>query len=316
MQDSEPKGSSIPARERATIVRIVRELRKTFRTCLPLGLAGLTLLVTPVAARPVASELRRELMLASGPHAPADAPDVALSIPAGFDAAAPLELVVYLHGFEGCARALLNASPISCRASEARTEGWDLAGLHQRAGTNSVLLIPQLAYRTRDAHHHRFATPGAFDALLTEVLSALAEAVGGRSLADVHGVTLVAHSAGYGAVVPILQDRTRKAPVRNVVMLDALYAGWDALAAWYERTPDARIVSLHTAQAQTVHGNAQLARLLHVTEHGLVRADTLRAAVAKERVLIARVDTAHRAVPQVHLAAVLAGLLRAPPTSP
>jgi hypothetical protein len=269
-------------------------------------LLALLLLVCAAVAQ-AAPEL--ELKLATGPHAPGDAPDVVAHVSPAVGAEGPLELVVFLHGFDCCARSLLSPVPVPCRTGEPPHRAWDLAGIHERSGSRSVLVVPQLAYRARDAHHHRFAARGSFDRMATELLARL----GRHSLAEVKSVTLVAHSGGYGAVVPILRDETRQLKVETVVMLDALYAGWDVLADWFRTTPGARLLSLHTAQKQTVHGNEQLAALLR--EHHPKRAldGPLDAAVAASPLLIARVKTAHGAIPGAHLADILRGLSRPRP---
>jgi pimeloyl-ACP methyl ester carboxylesterase len=265
-----------------------------------LSLAALLLVCAAVAQ--AAPQL--EMKLSTGPHPPGDAPDVVAHVSSKVGAREPLELVVFLHGFDCCARSLASAVPVPCAAGERPHRAWDLAGIHERSGSRSVLVVPQLAYRARDAHHHRFAERGSFDRMVSELLARL----GRHSLAEVKTVTLVAHSGGYGAVVPILRDETRTLKIETVVMLDALYAGWDVLAAWFRATPGARLVSLHTAQKQTVQGNEQLAGLLR--DHRPQRSldGSLDAAVASSPLLIARVKTAHGAIPGAHLADILRGL--------
>lgn len=256
----------------------------------------------------------REVRLSEGPHAPTGAPDVVVHIPDGYDNGRPLELVIFLHGFDCCARALVASAPIACRTGEAPTSRtWSLGEVLERARTNAILVVPQLAYRARTSQNHRFTKHGAFERMLRELLEqSLSDVVGKRTLNDVSSITLVAHSGGYGALVSILRDPKRTLAIQHVVMLDALYAGWDALADWYEREPNARLVSLHTSQRQTVQGNEKLLALLRVHKPARDLTPSLAASVRTHRLVIARVKTAHGLMPQAHLADVLEGLLGVP----
>jgi hypothetical protein len=249
-----------------------------------------------------------ELALSSGPHPPADAPDVVAHVPHGFDAAQPLEVVVFLHGFDCCARSLMASTPTPCRTGEAPHRAWDLAGIHEQASKNSILLVPQLAYLARTARGHRFTSSGAFDRMLDDSLGQLL----GSTRPGLRSVTLVAHSGGYGAAVPILRDRTRKAPVLHVVLLDALYAGADVFAAWALEQPQARLVSLHTAQPETTQQNELMARRLHSRDVWRDVTGSLSEAVHAHPLVVARVKTPHGDVPARHLADILRGLPLAP----
>jgi hypothetical protein len=273
------------------------------------SLAALVIAVAALAH--AASGQLVELRLSTGPHPPSDAPDVVAHVSSRLDVQKPLELVVFLHGFDCCVRSLVSPEPVPCGRGEPANKAWDLAGIHERSGSPSIFVVPQLAYRARDAHHHRFAERGSFDRMIAELLSGPLAGLG-KGLSDVKHVTLVAHSGGYGAVVPILRDDTRKLKVDRVVMLDALYAGWDVLAEWFRTTPGARLVSLHTAQQQTVRGNALLAQLLRDEHPQRAITGSLDEAVARSPLLIAPVKTAHAEIPRAHLEDVLRGLARSP----
>jgi hypothetical protein len=279
----------------------------THRLALAIALA-----LTCAAIAHAAPARVHELRLSTGPHPPGDAPDVVAHVASRLDATRPLELVVFLHGFDCCARSLVGSEPVACRSGEPPHRAWDLAAIHERSGAGSILVVPQLAYKARTSQGHRFTRRGSFDAMVGELLAGpLRAELGPKTLADVRGVTLVAHSGGYGALVPILRDETRQLKVHSVVMLDALYAGWSELAHWLLATPDARLVSLHTAQADTVQGNENLARLVRERAPQRELHGSVEDSVAAAPVLIARVKTAHGAIPGVHLADVLRGLSRA-----
>jgi hypothetical protein len=254
-----------------------------------------------------------ELRLSEGAHPPGDAPDVVAHVPADFDRKKPIDVVVFLHGFDCCARSLVATQATPCRTGEPPHRGWDLKNLHDAARTNTLLVVPQLAYLARTSGHHRYTRHGAFDRMLDEVLARVFIGTDRIPTAnDVHAVTLVAHSGGYGALVPILRDPDRKVRVQTVVLLDALYAGTDVIASWALKEPEARIVSLHTSQAQTCRENALLKKRLQHGDLSSGGQDALSDAVRAHAFVIRRVRTAHADVPARHLADILLGLPFAP----
>lgn len=254
-----------------------------------------------------------EMRLTSGPHPPGDAPDVIAHLPSHYDVKRPLDLVVFLHGFDGCSRALLAPNPTPCRSGEPPHRVWNLAQLHEAAGTNTVLLVPQLAYLARTAKGHRFTRAFAFDAMLRELLSgALGAALGIGDATKIRTVTLVAHSAGYAATAAILRDPQRKVPIHHVALFDALYAGWDVFASWANADASRRLVSLHTAQKETTEGNRALLRLLRGPSPLRQLDNKVEDAVRTHERIVARVKTGHGDMPREHFTEVLRGLLFEP----
>jgi hypothetical protein len=250
-----------------------------------------------------------EVRLSSGPHAPGDAPDVVVHVPPGFDAAQPLDFLVFFHGFDGCARALVAREPTPCRSGEAPHEPWNLGGLHSAAATNAILVVPQLAFHARTSRGHRFVQPGRFDAMLTDLLRGeLASIIGSKRLSDVRSTALIAHSGGYHATVAVVSDPSRQTRVDRVVMLDALYAGWNVLAEWAKEDPRRRIVSLYTGQKQTVRGNRRLLASLRPVPVAETIREGLMQAVRDEPRLVVQVRTKHADMPRAHLTDVLRGL--------
>lgn len=74
-------------------------------------------------------------------------------------------------------------------------------------------------------YQNTFRAPGAFEALLHSVEKAMAEKTG-NSKAHVRKVGLSAWSAGYGAVVEILNHEYGKRVVDTVVLLDGMHCGY------------------------------------------------------------------------------------------
>ena len=244
------------------------------------------------------------------------APSVVLHAPAGFDPKPPLHLVVFLHGFSGCVQVLASAGSSRCRPGEPAREGWDLIGRHDAAGTNTLFVIPQLAYMKRDGRPGRFAQRGYFRRFLSELLSeTLAPQLGGaRSLRDLGSLTLVAHSAGYEAALAILQHGEVNEYVRAVVLMDALYSETAAYARWLlsRAHADARLLSLHIGRGDPARESRALLRRVRRAigpkRASEIELDALADALGQKRLLVARTRAAHRLVPEQHLAQVLAAL--------
>jgi hypothetical protein len=268
----------------------------------------------PLRAQPRAEALTLAVQTRTAAYRLSDAPTAVVHAPRGFDPRAPLHLVVFLHGYSGCAQVLANGGSTRCRPGDAPREGWNLASHHDAAGTNTLLVIPQLAFMKRHGRPGCFAERGCFRRFVEELLGeTLARALGGaRSLRDVASLTLVAHSAGFETALAILERGDVGEHVRALVLMDALYSGSERYARWLlEHAPKgARLVSMHLGR-----GSPQRERLLRAARRvlgtaltGEVPVDQLGAALAHKRLVITRARPPHRLVPEHHLAQVLAAL--------
>ncbi|MGD8859316.1 MAG: alpha/beta hydrolase [Myxococcales bacterium] len=272
-------------------------------------------LVAPALARPPGTGVTVEVRVEHAAHTARGAPSAVVHAPPGFSAEGPLHLVVFLHGYMGCARALMVAGEAPCREGGPPRQGWGLAGHHDAAGTNTLFVIPQLALRRRDGDPGCFAREGCFARFLGELLTGpLSALVGeGRGLDDVASITLVAHSAGYRTALAILQRGGVEAQLRHVVLFDALYGGAEGFARWLRETPvaDPRLVSVYLGDGKTRRGSRRLLRLLRRAPGiSTARADAsgLARAIASRSLVIATGAAPHRRVPERHLAEVLAAL--------
>jgi hypothetical protein len=261
---------------------------------------ALALLAGPGGAR---AEALVELRLARPPHAPSDAPDAIVHLPTRLDPKQPLYVLVFLHGFNSCARALVASEPVPCLAGGEPQRAYGLARIHEQAAGNSILLVPQLAFLQRDGHAPRFEENGGFDAFLADVRAQLAKQIDPKQ--PLASVTLLAHSAGYRASAAILRDPALTAPIVNVVLFDALYAQWDAFALFLHAQPERRVISLYTHDRKTTRGNRNLAAMLH----DLHKSEPQSRDGALEQECV---DTPHALIPTRHLAAVLEALRSAP----
>jgi hypothetical protein len=187
-----------------------------------------------------------ELDLAHGAVIRDDAPEAIAHVPAGIDASQPIALVILLHGYSGCTRVLASDAPDArCRPRDPPEQGFGWAAAHEAAGTRSILLIPQLAWRARDGSPGRFGIAGEAARFVDEALGALAPQLGGTP--TVSSITIAAHSAGFETTLAILRHGGLE--VRNVVLFDALYSGVPSFLDWVAAGTDAAprtLVSLAT----------------------------------------------------------------------
>jgi hypothetical protein len=243
-------------------------------------------------------------------------PSVIVHAPAGFDASAPLQLVVFLHGLRGCVTALMAEGSVRCGPGAPETLGWDLGRYHDQAHTNTLFVVPQLAYMKRDGRPGRFGKTGGFRDFLEELLRGpLTGPLGGpRSLADVTRIDLVAHSAGYQTALAILERGGVEASlIHSVVLLDALYAETTRFAKYAE----SHAPGLHWVVISLPNGIP--AREAELLEHRLRRSigaehvtsvdpNGIGAAVARYPIVFARGTPPHRLLPATHLGVVLSAL--------
>lgn len=251
-------------------------------------------------------------------HAPFDvpegAPEALVHAPAGaLDAPGPIHVVLFLHGYTGCVEVLASDAPDArCTDGERRGHaGFGVVRAHDSAEVGSVLVLPQLAWMTRDGSPGRFARPGEARAFLEEALLAAGiEREIGR-------VTLAAHSAAFETSIAIVRHGGLEPVLADVVLLDALYSGGPAFLGWARAGTDAAprtLVSLHTGGGTTARRGEALARdaraalpdatLLDPAD-GLDALVTLR---APARVLVLRVPGAHGDVPRRTLGPALRAL--------
>jgi hypothetical protein len=174
---------------------------------------------------------------------------------------AAVDVVVFLHGFGGCALAQASSVPVDCGPGHDRVPGRGLAREHARAGGDSVLVVPQLALMRRDGSPGRFARQGGFTSFLREVLDeSLAAELGPGAFGRVRRIALVAHSAGYQAALAILRSGDLSGRITDVVLLDALYGGTDEFAAWVAADARRRLISLHGASGKPARNTGVLLR--------------------------------------------------------
>lgn len=257
------------------------------------------------------------LVLEHASHPVKNAPTVVVHAPPRYDPTPPIQVVVFLHGWSGCAAVLEATGLMACRpesSSSKALQGWGLGERHDAAGTNTLFLVPQLAFSARDGSPGRFAEKGFFREFLVELLAeGVAEKLGGsRSIDDVDHVTLVAHSAGFKTALAIMRQGGTEDLIGEVVLLDALYAAPAIFAQWVSKSPESRrrkVVSLYTAKGRTYQFSQLLARYareqLGEDAVALDPAEPIGDSIRTHQVVIARSPVGHGSVPARHMAEVL-----------
>lgn len=187
----------------------------------------------------------------------------------------PVDVVVYLYGWNACLANVVGNAPATCPPGTTVHAPFDILGQFERSGRRAVLIVPQLRYDAATGDPGQFATAGGFAAFLREVQ----ERVG---FGDVQSVTLYAHSGGYQAAASILVRGG--VAVQGVALLDALYGNVDTFAAF---APTGKFVSLYTASGGTAANNAALAG----------RVDAVATLPWAGRPVVARVNVEHGRVP-------------------
>ena len=249
----------------------------------------------PVVARPAGRVLDRAVTVEAHVErpthdAPEGAPHAIVHLPAGLDASRAIDVVVFLHGFRGCARVLALSGRVSCTEGRPARTGWGLIEEHDEAAANSVLVVMQLAFMERTGRAGRLAEDGVFGALLVDLLGApFEEHLGIDVDLGALPITLVAHSAGYESALAILEHG--RAEVRAVILLDALYSGADRFASFVEGDDARTLVSLYTGRASTYRESQRLTELTN------------------GRARVERSPHPHGAIPRMQLAELLATTL-------
>lgn len=242
------------------------------------------------------------------------APGALVFIPAGVDRSRPLDVVIFFHGYNGCAAAVASPEPIPCHPGGPRRGALDLIGQFRASGRAAVLIIPQLALESQLGAPGQLGLRGGLRRMLQETLDALASQLGAQAVDALGSVRVMAHSGGYEAALAVLHRG--EVEVQQVAFFDALYTGIPTLSAWLVpglRDPflGRRFVSVFREGAAAA-GSRQLDRVLRAQGFGgYVRRRSVPGRVTEEEarapVALLQADGDHQQVLRRNLAAVLRG---------
>ncbi len=168
-------------------------------------------------------------------HAPFPAlsvPGAVVYVPPGLHPGDRLSVVVFVHGWDGCASAVASDEAIPCRPGGPRRGALGLVSNFRASGVRALLVVPQMALERRSSASGRWSEPGEFRLFLQEVLDALVSKIGDQGVDDLDRVIVAAHSGGYVTALTLL-DRG-EVPIDQVVFYDAFYNGMPQVAEWVE----------------------------------------------------------------------------------
>lgn len=215
-------------------------------------------------------------------------PGALVYVPAGIDRTRPLDVVVFIHGWNGCAAAVASDVQIPCHPQGPRRGALDLVGQFRASGRAAVLVIPQMALERQTGDAGRLGQPEGFHAFLQEVLAGISPQVGARSVDALGRVILAAHSGGYEAALLMLKHGG--VSVDQLVFFDAFYTGAWQVASWLRQSLDdpslgRRFVSVYRDGA-AASGTHDLRRALQPALVAAGRTDILRTRATPARITL------------------------------
>lgn len=228
---------------------------------------------------------------------PAGAPSAILHGGPRFAPGVPFDLVIFLHGYSGCVNVLARSGRARCTPTSPVEHGWGLAAAHDRANQNTLLLMPQLAYRQRNGDPGAFRRDGFARDFVREAFRAARAQLGGAGLDRVRRIILVAHSGGFDAATAIL-DHGRLGPrVKRVVLFDALYGGTSTFLEWVQGATDRSLVSIYNAGRPAEQSHMLITGARRTSMRVIEEPASLRRSIRRYNVTAFHTRVAHADIP-------------------
>jgi hypothetical protein len=274
-----------------------------------------------------ATSISQELTLRAAAFPGSPAPDATVHVPAGFDPARRPGIVLYFHGWRGCAASSLAPADLPCEPGGPPRTASNLAAQIDDARVNAILVAVELRIDMPTGEPGALAMPGGLRGLLQELLSERLVPVLGCAL-DVDAidrVVVVAHSGGYQAAAAAI--RWGDLPqIVEVALLDALYGARDVFEDWILEgirragSGRRRFVDLYTCCGGTEIASRALAasatRALHGERSRALFDDDVGEELAPQALMhdlvFARVPRTHEELPRAYTEAIVAAAGFAP----
>ena len=157
-------------------------------------------------------------------------PSVLVYVPQGFDPAAPIDLVVFVHGFDNCIEDVVGDVNQACTPGGPIRNAYHLATQLEASGKNALLVLPEVAYDQATGDPGQLGTAGGFRALLEETLLSVPPPLGPIGLPSIGKVIVSVHSGGYRAVAAMITIGDVR--VDEVWLFDALYGNTLSYDQW------------------------------------------------------------------------------------
>jgi hypothetical protein len=149
-------------------------------------------------------------------------PSALVYIPSRFDPTPPLNVIVYIHGFDNCVTNIVRDAGGTCSDGGVVRDAYALAAQLEASGKNALFLAPEVEFEQSSGNAGGLSNKATFGKLLAETLADLQPQLGNVTPADVGEVIVASHSGGYTAADDIV-DSTGVA-AREVWMFDSLYS--------------------------------------------------------------------------------------------
>ena len=162
-------------------------------------------------------------VLDAGVYPPTPAhPSALFYVPSNFDPTPPLNVIVYIHGFNNCVTNIIRDAGGSCSDGGVTRNAYSLASQLEASGKNALLFAPEVAFDQSTGVAPSLSDPTYFAKLFQESLDHLAPLIGARTLADVGQLILASHSGGYTVADDI--NKSNGITTREIWMFDSLYS--------------------------------------------------------------------------------------------
>jgi hypothetical protein len=280
---------------------------------------------SPDASSPDASSPDARLCLAGGTYPlqiaagafPPDGvhPNVIVHVPPGFDPAPPLDLVVFLHGYDNCIETVIGDTDQACSAGGVARAAAALASQFDATGRNALLVVPELAFDSASANPGELGVTDGLHALLGETLAALPAPLGPLDVARHGRIIIAAYSGGY--VAAALAPTLAGVPIDEIWLMDALYGYSPQFEDWMKldlgsfAMSTRRFVDVYTASGGTdTNSRSMVADVTPLVDPSALVDDTTPGlatdAELHHGVVFKLSDLAHTAVPRTYFQLLVA----------
>jgi hypothetical protein len=151
----------------------------------------------------------------------ADHPNVIVVVPPGFDPGPPIDLVVFIHGFDNCITNIVGETDTACTSGGTIRNAYSLAAQLEASHRNALLVAPEVAFDMASGNPGTLGTAGGFQALLDETLATIPAPLGPIDPARVGKIVVASHSGGYTAAAGIAS--IGGVAIDELWLLDSLY---------------------------------------------------------------------------------------------
>ena len=156
---------------------------------------------------------------------------VAIFIPKGLRDSDRVDFVIHFHGWNNTVAGTLS--------------GYRLVEQFVAAGRNAVLVVPEGPHNVPDSFGGKLEDPGGFNKFVDELVATLKQRAVFNGDFVAGDIILSGHSGGYRVISAILDRGGRSASVKEVWLLDALYAESEKFLAWWDKH-HGRLINIYT----------------------------------------------------------------------